>query len=138
METPKLFVVSIGCGEMDTLPEDAVTEFCRRCDWGWRSGFSVSEVITEKEAKSIEALVNGKCTLKEVTEEYEFRVTKSPECYDGFGTKSVDAMPPTKGGKPWRMVAIEKKSLYWQEMRYSSGLGCSFTMEKFEECRDIL
>ena len=52
------------------------------------------------------------------------RYTAAPERYDGFGTRTLEAsgLVHTRSGNAVRKVSILDKHLYWQEMRYGSGL----------------
>lgn len=75
-------------------------------------------------------------SIQEVTGDYVFMRTTAPEAYDGFSTVTVlkgeeaASSDPAflehaaKRGQEWRIVATMPRDLYWQQMRYRSGLCC--------------
>lgn len=59
---------------------------------------------------------------------YIDRHTDAPECYDGFGTETIEVVGTSRRagaeGNPVRLVRIDAEHDEWQTTRYSSGLYC--------------
>jgi hypothetical protein len=68
-----------------------------------------------------------------------YRLTDAPESYDGFGTKTVEVTEfVNRNSEPIRKVKIEEANLYWQEMRYSSGLRLNILPEQISEFKGLI
>jgi hypothetical protein len=59
--------------------------------------------------------------------------TDAPECYDGFGTRTLESHAGTYGGKRVRKVEVEAQALGWQQGRYGSGLYLAAPLEQWRE-----
>ena len=60
------------------------------------------------------------------------RFTTAPVSYDGFGTVRVKEVGKANKKTVWE-VEIKEDALYWQEMRYGSGMELCLDSEKFNE-----
>lgn len=61
------------------------------------------------------------------------RYTTAPECYDGFGTRTLIPAAGEDRGLRVRKVHVWQESLMWQSDRYASGLHCCYGPEQWAE-----
>lgn len=67
-----------------------------------------------------------------------FYITNAPECYDGFGTKTVRPNVGTdRNGKPWRIIQVVDIHTNWQYGRNASGNNVTVELSDFYKHRAL-